>query len=100
MGRRERRKRGRKARRQEIKTQDQHAHENGLLLPSLFPNGPTQETRDLRLRWNNLTARGGMKLGFQPTGGTVTVDYDTPAQAETALLVSTAHLVQSDEGDA
>lgn len=90
MGRRDRRKRLRKRRRQEVKAADAHALEHGLPLPSLFPNGPPKERRDPSLRWRSLSARGGLKFGFKGTGHRVPVDFDDPG-AEHALTVALAN---------
>lgn len=88
------RKRLRKERRQAAKQADAQAREAGLPLPSLFPNGVQKETRDIRLRWQGLTARGGLKMSFTGSGKRIPVDFDDPA-AEHALALS---LVVEDHG--
>jgi hypothetical protein len=89
-----RRKRQRKARRQASQAADAEARKAGLPLPSLFPNGVQKETRDIRLRWQGLSARGGLKMSFTGSGKRIPVDFDDPA-AEHALALS---LVSEDHG--
>ena len=91
------RHRVRKARRHAQRAEDKEYREQGLVLPR---NGNEGETRDPRLRWQNLSARGGLRLGFVPTGITVPVDYDVPDEAEAALRVAAAVLLQATKGEA
>lgn len=96
MSRQQRRKKNKKARREErerLAAADAEAMRLRLPLPSLFPNGTTPETRDLRTRWQNLTARGGLRISFVPVGPKIPVDFSDP-MAEHALALS---LVQKDE---
>ncbi len=79
------RKRLRKQRRKALKALDQSARAQGLPLPSLFPTGVARERRDPRLRWSGLSARGGIKLGFRPTGVSVPVNFGEPERAECGL---------------
>ena len=83
------RKRLRKERRRKAREADAHAREHGLPLPSLYPNVVQEETRDIRLRWKGLSARGGLKLSFTGSGKRIPVDFDDPA-AEHALALSLA----------
>ena len=89
------RRRARKRRRQEVKRRDREAEEQGLLLPSLFPNGPNKETRDPRLRWSQLSLRGGRTLSFRPTGVRVPLEFEDPS-AEQALLLALAQRLHPD----
>lgn len=91
------RHRARKARRHAQRAEDRMYRERGEL-PPRYRTLP--ETRDPRLRWRNLAARGGLQFGFRPTGVTVSVDFDSADEAEVALCSATAHLFHSDEGDA
>lgn len=88
------RKRQRKSRRKAQKAADAEAQKAGLPLPSLFPNGVQKETRDIRLRWQGLSARGGLKMSFTGSGKRIPVDFDDPA-AEHALALS---LASEDQG--
>lgn len=83
------RKRLRKARRKAALDADVEARKAGLPLPSLFPHGVQKETRDIRLRWQGLSARGGLKMSFTGSGKRIPVDFDDPA-AEHALALSLA----------
>ena len=93
------RHRARKARRRERIARDEHARAHGLPLPSLFPNGVQKETRDPRTRWQNLSARGGLRLGFKGTGVRVQVDFESP-DAEHALVVAASEMLGTETGEA
>jgi len=93
------RRRIRKARRRERKTEDAHYRARNELPPRLrcTPN-PGARPRD-GTRWACLSLRGGLQLGFKGTGVRVPVDLDAP-DAEHALTEALAYTIHPESGDA
>ena len=57
--------------------------------------GSIDETRDPRTRWLNLTARGGLRLGWRGTGRRIRVEMDETAPAQ--LLASIGPMAQGEQ---
>lgn len=89
------RHRRRKQRRRQQQAEDAQYRNRGELPPRMRSG---REARDSRSRWTCLTARGGLRLGFRPTGIRVPVDFNDP-DAEAVLVESLMGLLNAEAAE-
>ena len=93
-----RRRRARKARRRARMAEDESYRARGELPPRLRLSEPSDKPKQEGNRWGRLQARGGLVIGFTPTGVRVPFDFDDP-RPENALAEALARRLHRDPGE-